>query len=127
MYKTLTKRSDMSEKNVKLLRVESVLKELISEAIGQMRDERLLGLTVTDVKVSKGKNDAVVSIFDDEFSDTQKRQVMAALKKSAPIIASYCVTAEGWYKMPKLKFEFDESLSRMRNLEQIFSAIKDSK
>ncbi|MEY4504103.1 MAG: ribosome-binding factor RbfA [Pseudomonadota bacterium] len=117
----------MSEQNVKLLRVESVLKELISEALGQMRDEKLLGLNIIDVKVSKGKNDAVVFIFDDDFADTQKRQIMAALKKCAPIIANYCLTAEGWYKMPKLKFEFDSTMSEIKSLENIFKEIGSKK
>lgn len=117
----------MSDKNIRLLRIESVLKELISEAIGQMRDDSLLGLTVTDVRVSRGKNDALVFILDDTYSDTQKRQIIAALKKSSPIIANYCLAAEGWYKMPKLKFEFDESMSKMQNLEDIFSKIRGNK
>ncbi len=117
----------MSEKNVKLLRVESVLKELISEALGQMRDEKLVGLNITDVRVSKGKNDAIVFVFDDDYTDTQKRQIIAALKKSSPVIANYCLAAEGWYKMPKLKFEFDTLTTEMQNLEDIFKEIGKKK
>ena len=47
----------MTHEEIKRHRVESVLKEIIPEALGSLDDERINGLTVTDVVCSKGISD----------------------------------------------------------------------
>jgi len=63
----------MTEAQIKLKRTESILSELIPEALGSMNDKRLHELDVVDVKCSRGKSDAKVYINPDEFSEDEKK------------------------------------------------------
>jgi ribosome-binding factor A len=118
----------MAEKSVKLLRTESVLVELISEAIGQLGDERLRGLTVTHVECSRGKSDATIYVYSDDILENERQKILSQLKKSSSFIGRYCVAAEGWFKMPNLKFKFDDSFEKRMKLETLLAqiAIKDN-
>jgi len=52
----------MTAEEIKRHRTESVLRELIPEALSQLGDERLRGLTVTEVVCSRGRSDADVRV-----------------------------------------------------------------
>lgn len=114
----------MSAKSVKILRTESLLKELMGEAIGSLNDMMINCITVTDVVCSRGKSDATVFIFDSGFSKSEKREILSRLKKASSAIGVYCLAAEGWYKMPRLSFEFDESIEKIQKMEKLFEQIK---
>ena len=114
----------MSTKSVKILRTESLLRELMGEAIGSLNDTTISGVTVTDVVCSRGKSDAVVYIFDSGFDKNEKKEILSRLKKASSAIGVYCLAAEGWYKMPRLSFEFDESIEKIQKMEKLFEQIK---
>lgn len=114
----------MSGKSVKILRTESLLKELLGEAIGSLNDSVINSVTVTDVVCSRGKSDAVVYIFDSGFDKNEKREILVRLKRASSAISTYCLAAEGWYKMPRLSFEFDESIEKIQKMEKLFEQIK---
>ena len=79
-----------SEEKIKRERTESILKEVIPEAISSLSDERLHGLGVVNVICSKGRSDAKVYldptfVYEDERSLiikqlTKARKVMMRLK-----------------------------------------------
>ena len=49
----------MNANEIKRMRTESVLKELIPEALATLEDSILKGLCVTDVECKKGRYDAL--------------------------------------------------------------------
>ncbi len=119
----------MSVKSVKILRTESVLRELMGEAIGALNDAMINCVSVTDVVCSRGKSDAVVYLFDIGYNKSERKEILSRLKKASSAIGAYCLAAEGWYKMPRLTFEFDESIEKIQKMEKLFEQIrkKDSK
>jgi ribosome-binding factor A len=114
----------VSQKSVKVLRTESVLRELVSEAIGSLNDTLINSIGVTDVMCSKGKSDATVFLLDLDYTDSQKRVMLANLKKASGAIGAYCLAAEGWYKMPSLTFKFDDTIDKMQKMEKLFNEIR---
>jgi ribosome-binding factor A len=117
----------MTEAQIKLKRTESILCELIPEALGSMNDKRLHELDVVDVKCSRGKSDAKVYIDPSDFSDDEKRSYLKLLNKARPIVETYCLKDQGWFRCPKLTFEFDEHLKKAQNIEELFKKIAKEK
>ncbi len=114
----------MSQKSIRVLRAESILTELIGEAIGSLGNEELNGLSVVKVESSRGLSDAAVYILDEGFSDSDKKRILSGLKKSSSYIARYCTATDAISKMPKLAYKFDDSLEKERRLEEILSGKK---
>jgi len=113
----------MTEAQIKLKRTESILCELIPEALGSMNDKRLHELDVVDVKCSRGKSDAKVYMDPSDFSDDEKRSYLKLLNKARPIVETYCLKDQGWFRCPKFTFEFDEHLKQTQNIEELFKKI----
>jgi ribosome-binding factor A len=114
----------MADKSIRVLRAESVLTELVGEAIGSLGNEMLNSLSVTKVESSRGLSDATVYIMDENFSDSEKQKILSGLKKSSSYIARYCTATDAISKMPKLTYRFDDSLEKERRLEEILSRKK---
>ncbi len=106
-------------------RAASLLRELISEALGTLSDERLRGLTVTDVEVKRGMYDADVYLDESIFSEEEKKEILRQLKKAAPLLQTYCLEASGWFKCPKFHFKFDDQLKKQQRIEELFAKIKE--
>ena len=62
----------MNEAEIKVKRTESILVELIPEALGQLNDNRLHDLEIVGVKCSRGRSDAKVYINPNSYSDKDK-------------------------------------------------------
>ncbi|MRI59192.1 MAG: 30S ribosome-binding factor RbfA [Epsilonproteobacteria bacterium] len=115
------------KKGLKEKRAASLLRELIAEALGTLDDERLRGVTVTDVDVKRGLYDADVYIDKSIYSEEEQKQILKALKGAAPLLQSYCLEASGWFKCPKFRFKFDDSLEQQQRIDELFSKIRDEK
>mgnify|MGYP002628969061 FL=1 len=113
----------MTEAQIKLKRTESVLLELIPQALGAMNDKRLHELNILEVKCSRGKSDAKVYINPNELTDAEKRDYLKLLKNARPIIETYCLKDQGWYRCPKFTFEFDEQLKKSQSIDELFKLI----
>lgn len=113
----------MTEAQIKLKRTESVLLELIPEALGSLNDARLHQLSVVDVKCSKGRSDAKVYVDPSDFSEQEKGEFLRLLKKARPIVEDYCMKDQGWFRSPKLAFEFDEQFKNAQDIEELFKKI----
>ncbi len=107
--------------------MESRLKEVMAEAIASLNDERLSGLTVLDVKVTKGKYDADVYLDGSEFDKNEKERLEALLKKSSGFLQRYALASEDWFKIPKLHFKFDDSFSSLSRMDELFDKISKRK
>ena len=117
----------MTEAQIKLKRTESILGELTSQALGSMNDKRLHDLTILEVKCSRGKSDAKVYIDPASFSEQEKRDYLKLLRKARPIIETYCLKDQGWYRCPTFTFEFDEHLKTAQNIDDLFKKIAKDK
>ncbi|MCF6309115.1 MAG: 30S ribosome-binding factor RbfA [Sulfurimonas sp.] len=113
----------MTEAQIKLKRTESLLLELIPEALGSLNDKRLHDINVIEVKCSRGKSDAKVYLDPASLSEQEKRDYLKLLRKARPIVETFCLKDQGWFRSPKLTFEFDEQLKKSQNLEELFKRI----
>ena len=113
----------MTEAQIKLKRTESLLLELIPEALGSLNDKRLHDINVIEVKCSRGKSDAKVYLDPASLSDQEKRDYLKLLRKARPIVETFCLKDQGWFRSPKLTFEFDEQLKKSQNIEELFKKI----
>jgi ribosome-binding factor A len=117
----------MTEAQIKLKRTESVLLELIPQALASMNDKRLHELDVLEVVCSRGKSDAKVYINPHELTEHEKRDYLKLLRKARPIVETYCLKDQGWYRCPKFTFEFDEQLAKSKNIDELFKRIAKEK
>lgn len=113
----------MKQKSINLQRTESLLKELIPEALSELNDTRINSLTITDVDCKNGKYDAKVYFDGDDFNKDELKQIDQLLKKTSSRIKSYCLGATGWYKCPNFTFLRDDNLEKNNRLEKIFNQI----
>jgi ribosome-binding factor A len=113
----------VTEAEIKLKRTESILLELIPEALGSLNDKRLHQLDVIDIKCSRGRSDAKVYIDPASFTQEEKSEFLKLLKKARPIIETFCMKDQGWFRSPKFTFEFDEQLKKAQNIEELFKKI----
>jgi ribosome-binding factor A len=117
----------VTEAQIKLKRTESILLQLIPEAIGSLNDNRLHSLDIIEVKCSRGKSDAKVFINPHSLTQEEKNTYLKLLSKARPIIEDHCLKDQGWYRCPKLTFEFDELFQQSQNLEELFKLIAKDK
>jgi len=117
----------MTEAEIKVKRTESILLELIPEALSQLNDNRLHDLDIVEVKCSRGRSDAKVYINPNNYTDNDKNSYLRQLRKASPIVENFCLKDQGWFRCPKLTFEFDVQLKKSQNIEELFKKIaKDS-
>ena len=117
----------MTDAQIKLKRTDSILQELIPEALSQLNDNRLHELDVIEVRCSRGRDDAKVYIDPSYFTEEEKAALLKQLKKARPIIENYCMKDQGWFRSPKLTFEFDEHLKNTQKIEELFKKISKDK
>ena len=113
----------MTQEEIKRHRVESVLKEIIPEALGSLDDERINGLTVTDVVCSKGRSDAKVYMDTSFLNEKEQNEALRQLRAVAGYIQNHCKQSEGWFKAPRFTFEFDHQLEKVSRIEDLFKQI----
>ena len=114
----------MSEKSIKVQRKESILVELLNEALSTLNDSRLNSLQVLDVVCSKGANDAKVYLEKSILTTKEQKEVLKLIKKANGLISRYCLESTGWYKVPKFTYTFDELFERENKIEKLFEKIK---
>ncbi|MGB5920564.1 MULTISPECIES: 30S ribosome-binding factor RbfA [unclassified Arcobacter] len=111
-------------KSVNLQRTESLLMELIPEALATLNDNRIKSLGITEVNCRNGKYDAIV-YYDGSDYDKKEHQILNNLLfKANGHIKTYCLNATGWYKCPNFKFQADDKLEKDLKIESLFEKIK---
>ncbi len=113
----------MKQKSINLQRTESILKELISEAFASLDDSNINGVAVLRVDCKRGKYDADVYLDPTMLTEEDKRYIIKHLKLAKGIIKNYILQSTNWYRVPKLKFIFDNSLEKEMNIEKLFEQI----
>ncbi len=117
----------MNPHEIKLKRTESVLKELVPEAIQTLNDSRVRMLDVIDVKCSKGKSDCKVYLDPHEYTQEEEEHFIRLISKARPIIEEYCMSEQGWYRSPTMTFIFDHQLEKSKKIEELFKQISKEK
>ncbi|CBG39440.1 30S ribosome-binding factor RbfA [Helicobacter mustelae] len=112
-------------KSIKEQRVESLLLELLSEALTSLSDTRINHLSITEVVCSRGKYNAEVYVLFDGQDKEEQRQLLKILQKAEGVLREYVLSASGWFKCPRFTFKSDESLERANQLDQIFAKIHE--
>jgi ribosome-binding factor A len=113
----------MTQEEIKRHRVESILKEIIPEALSTLEDERINRLVVTDVICSKGRSDAKVYLDKSFLTDKEQDEALRQLSIVSGYIQNHCKQSEGWFKAPKFSFEFDQQLEKQQHMESLFEQI----
>jgi len=111
--------------NIKMQRSQAFLKELITEALSELNDNRINSLSVIDVHCSKGKYNAQVFMSPQPHNDNAK--TLKALKNAEGILREYVLQKSGWFKCPHLDFIIDESIEKASKLDDIFLKIAKEK
>ncbi len=114
----------MTQEEIKRHRVESVLKEIIPEALGTLGDSRINSLLVTDVVCSKGRSDAKVYLEPSFLNEEEQSEALRQLRSVAGYIQNQCKQTEGWFKAPRMTFEFDHQLEKISRIEELFKQIE---
>ena len=117
----------MTQEEIKRHRVESVLREIIPEALSSLDDERINGLAVNDVVCSKGRSDAKVYLDKSFLSLKEQGEALKQLRTVAGYIQNHCKQSEGWFKAPRFVFEFDSQLEKVSRIEALFKQISTTK
>lgn len=118
----------MNNKSVNLQRTQSLLEELIPEALSSLNDHRISSLTITEVDCKNGKYDANVYYDGSDFDKAELKEVRIALRKANGAIKSYILGATSWYKCPDFTFLVDDMMEKRARMEDLFSQIsKDAK
>ena len=117
----------MREEEIKRKRTESRLVELIPEALSGMNDNRINGLSVTEVVCSRGRYDAKVYLDKSYLNEKEQHEALKQLKAVSGYLSTYVRESEGWFKSPKFTFEFDDQLERIASIEALFKEIGQRK
>lgn len=110
-------------KSVNLQRTESLLCELIPEALSSLEDGLINSLSITDVNCKNGKYDAIVYFDGSDFNKEELKQIKQKLHKANGRIKAHVLAATSWYKCPNFTFEVDDTLENSKRLEKIFSQL----
>jgi ribosome-binding factor A len=112
-----------NSKSIKLQRTQSILKELIPEALSTLNDEMLNGLCVIDVECTRGKYDATVYLDKAMFDTDEQKYIISQLKRVNSHIKTYCMQSEGWFRSPDFKFKFDDKLEKQNQMDALFDQV----
>ncbi len=110
-------------KDIKQKRAESLLLELLNEALSILSDSRLNSLCVVNVILSKGKYDAKVFLDSSSIPIDKQQEILKQLKAANGALKEYCLQATNWFRCPKLHFEFDNFLEQEQRIDFIFAQI----
>jgi ribosome-binding factor A len=114
----------MSGKSIKVQRKESILVELLNEALATLNDNRVNCLHILDVVCSRGASDAKVYLEKSILTKDEQKEALKLLKKANSIIARYCLESTGWYKVPRFSWTFDEHFEKENKIEELFKKIE---
>jgi len=114
----------LNKKSIKLQRTESVLKEILSEAVATLNDGMLKNIAVTEVDCKRGKYDADVYMDQSLLNEEDKSYILKHLKKVRGYLENYVLQNEGWYRCPKFHFKFDDKLQKKEKYDMLFSKIE---
>ena len=113
----------MNNKSVNLQRTQSLLEELIPEALSSLNDYKIKSLTITEVDCKNGKYDAKVYYDASDYNKIELKEIRVSLRKANGAIKSYILGATSWYKCPNFTFLVDDMVEKRARMEDLFARI----
>jgi ribosome-binding factor A len=91
--------------------VNAAVREVIAEAVGELRDPRIGFVTITDVETSTDLRHArvFVSVFG---SESKREKTMAGLEAAHGVLQARIARELRLKRTPQLAFEYDPSVER---------------
>ncbi|MDN5088631.1 30S ribosome-binding factor RbfA [Aliarcobacter butzleri] len=114
-------------KSINLQRTESLLMELIPQALSNLDDERINSLPITGVNCKNGKYDAIVYFDGSDFDKDETKAIISLLNRANGRIKSDVLASTSWYKCPNFTFVNDTSLEKSKHIEDLFAQIRKTK
>jgi ribosome-binding factor A len=105
-------------------RVNEAMREVLSDAVLNLKDPRIGFVTVTSVDTSVDLRTATVwvSILG---TDTQRKLSLAGLRSAHGVLQRRVATELRLKHTPQLDFSFDDTADRAERIEQILAEAKD--
>lgn len=113
--------------NIKQQRTQSLLQEVLSEALSQLNDTQINNLSITRVICSKGKHSAEVFIEATDIAQDERKLIAQKLNKAQGILKEHILSSTQWFRAPALRFSFDDSLQNANTLDLLFAQIAQEK
>ena len=114
-------------KSINLQRTESLLVELIPEALSNLADSRINSLPITEIKYKNGKYDAIVYFDGSDYDKNELKEIVSLLNKANGRLKTHILASTGWYKCPNFTFLHDTSLEKSKHMETLFAQIRKTK
>ena len=108
---------------IRIKRAESLLLEVVNEAISSLQDSRINSLSAVSISCSKGKYCADVFLDASSVDEQEKREILKNIKKANGFIKEYVLSSTGWFRCPNFNFAFDATLANSNKLDEIFDKI----
>jgi ribosome-binding factor A len=106
----------------RMRRVNATVREVLSEAVGELKDPRIGFVTVTGVKTSSDLRQAVVfvSVLG---SEKKREQTLDGLQAAHGILQSRIAQELRMKRTPQLTFEYDPSVERGVRMTQLIDEL----
>jgi len=62
-----------------------------------------------------------------DYTEKERNEFIRQLDKARAIIENHCMKDPGWFRCPRLTFEFDDQLEQSKNIEDLFRQIAKEK
>ena len=113
----------MTPSQIKNKRTESLLVELIPEALASLNDKRLHEIIVVEVVCSRGRSDAKVFLDAQSYTEKEKNTYLRLLRGAMPAIEGHIMQDQGWYRCPIMVFEYDTHFAHIAKMDNLFKQI----
>lgn len=106
----------------RMRRVNATVREVLSEAVGELKDPRIGFVTVTGVETSSDLRQAVVfvSVLG---SEKKREQTLDGLQAAHGILQSRIARELRMKRTPQLTFEYDPSVERGVRMTQLIDEL----
>jgi ribosome-binding factor A len=106
----------------RMRRVNEAVREVLSEAVGELKDPRIGFVTITGVQTSPDLRHArvYVSVLG---SDEKRRQSLAGLEAAHGVLQSRIARELRMKRTPQLAFEYDPSVERGVRMTQLIDEL----
>lgn len=113
--------------NIKFQQQESFFKKEITNILKKEAKNNLFkNITITNVTITKDNSYATIywTIYLDELNIND---ISSALEKSKGFCRTQLAKTSNKYKVPELRFKYDNTNTRVKNIETILQNIKNKK
>lgn len=112
--------------NIKIEQQASFLKKEISNILKKEAKNILFqNITITDVKITKDNNYATI-YWTMYLNNLDIKVVSNALEKAKGFCRTALAKISNKYQVPELRFKYDNSSTRVKNIEKILQNIKNN-